>query len=178
MRTLLYANYTGVLSYKLDLTIKKSLLILFQNKIMEKEIIVGGHVLIMRAHGRYNVKVCKKMCGMIFKIEKRLKKIMKRYRLPSQIFIQFKSGDETLDGFYHVEPKKVAKNITAIDIFTKQLRELEKAEGEKSFEINLVDTLIHELVHNKVKEEKKTRRIVKAYMKKNKDKILSELSGR
>lgn len=142
---------------------------------MEKEIVVGDSVLIMKAIGKNNTETCKLVSKIIPKIEQRLIKIIEKYGLPEEILINFKTGDETLDGIYHSESKEVSKNITFIDIFTKQLSWMKKEKSEEEVSLNLIDTLIHELVHNKIQNETKTKKIVFVYMKKNRKKIINEL---
>ena len=129
---------------------------------MKKEITLGKRVLVLECG---NNKVCEahdEFLNFLLKNDKIFIELFNEYKIPEQIIVNFTRGDGKLAGKYYVQKKNVREHIIIVDIYTEVVNENDFTE--------IIDTFVHEIVHNKIKGDIKTGKIAK--------KIVRELLGK
>ena len=130
-----------------------------------KEIIFADRIIIINCITRNEKKSCDNFFNIMRFIEEKISKLMDSCGIPEQIILNFKKGDKTLSAMYYVNSKEISRHLIVIDIYTSPLKEM--SEKEKDFE--LIHSFVHELIHHKYKDEKKTDEMTKKYLKENLD---------
>ena len=127
----------------------------------KEEIKFGKRIIFVSYKGKHNEELCKFFIDLIKKIEKPSGELMDKYKIPGEIYLNFKFGDGSLDGIYFVQRKDVAEHMVIIDVYTRQLQ-LKRTKSEMiNLKINLIETFIHELIHHKISREGKTAKAAK-----------------
>lgn len=130
---------------------------------MEKDLVYGDRLLSVNVLDDDSKKFVRRFLKLVRRFEKEIHELMDDYEIPNEVLLNFQLGDGELEGFYHVSKKDVAENVVAIEFFTRPF--VEVFAGDKAMtDYELLDTFVHELIHNKYKSEKTTRRKAKEFM--------------
>ncbi len=132
---------------------------------MEQEIVFGGRIFLIKCFDDESLKIFDTLYEQMLSLEPRIKELMDECNIPGQIILNLIPGDESLYGQYFVQEKDVLKEMIIIDIYTKRWLAPGNAIYE-GMEVEVLDTFIHELLHNKYASEKKTKKKVKEFLSK------------
>ena len=128
-----------------------------QYKKVEKEIKFGKRIVLISYKGKYNKELAGFFIGIVKKLEKPLGKVMNNCDVPKEIHLNFKRGSGKLDGIYYIQKEDIAKLMIVIDVFTDGIKLTNDKIRRLDLEKNLLDTFVHEIVHNKYAKEGETR---------------------
>lgn len=122
-----------------------------------REVVFGKRILFLDCISEASCFAYDGFLEVLYSNEDFFNKIMDNYGLPSQVMILFRDGDGGLEGQYFVQQREVSKHVVVIEIYSNSY--------EDGNVLELVDTFVHEIVHNQVASESKTRRIVKGLLR-------------
>ena len=136
---------------------------------MRREIGVGSRIVLAVCEDKQSCEILEFFLKVLGNYEEDIGNLMDGCEIPQQVNLNFKLGDETLDGMYLIQEKKVSEHIIVIDIFTKHLEGVGD-KNKKGLMKHLLETFLHELIHHKNSSEKKTDKTTKKLV----EKILKE----
>jgi len=87
--------------------------------------------------------------SLLSRFGKEISHLMDKYEIPDQILLMFKVGNGDLQGMYRVHSEDISKHLIVIDIYTRHF-------FVYGSEHELLETFVHEIIHHKIKSEKKT----------------------
>ncbi len=131
---------------------------------MEKAVIFGERVFLVKWENKDNWEMFERLYEQMLAFEDKLNSLMEQCEIPEEIILNFKKGNDGLYGQYFVQDEDVSKKIIVIDIYTK--RWLKDKNRVSNIEVGILDTFVHELLHNKYKEEKITRKKAREFLAK------------
>lgn len=131
---------------------------------MKKEIFLRKRVLFLECDNKYSCAVHDDFLELLKELEYELSEIMDNYDVPEKIILSFKKRKDNLIGIYHTQEVDVRKHVIVIDIYVEPM-------PESMSEVDLLDTFVHEIVHNKIRNEKKTLEETKKIMLKLRERI-------
>ncbi len=139
---------------------------------MRKEVKFGKRIIFTECYDKHSCRVANLFFSLTGILDKDINSLMDKLKIPSNIILNFKKGDETLDGIYHVQCDGVSENyIIAIDIFTKQISISRNKEALRDLKLNLLDTFAHELAHHVYRNENKAAETASKFVRKVEKKI-------
>jgi hypothetical protein len=119
---------------------------------LEKDLVFGDRVLSVNIIDDKSKKFVGRFLKLAKKFEKEIHGLMDDY------------------GMFHIEGKRVSENLVIMDFFTRAF--FEEFKGEKYVtNYELIDTFVHELIHNRYKSEATTKRKAREFMKRIEKKL-------
>ncbi len=116
---------------------------------MRRVIEFGKRVILAECEEKRCDLVFESFLGLLERFRREISKIMDDYKIPNQIILMFKVGNGDLQGMYRVHSEDISKHLIVIDIYTRHF-------FVYGTEEDLLETFIHEIVHHRIKSEKKT----------------------
>lgn len=132
---------------------------------MEKEFVFGERVFCVNYKDKDSARVFEEFVKAMKEVEKEINGLMDVCVVPKEVVLNFKRGNGSLDGNYHVQGEKTSENVVAIDIFTKQWAKSLKKK-ERFVRQELMHTFAHEIYHNIYASEKKTEEKAQKFLRK------------
>lgn len=136
---------------------------------MKEEMSIGRRLVSINCKDKHSSEVLEFFLDVLESFEEDVEELMDRCGIPEEVDLNFSLGNKTLDGLYHVQKKEVSDYLVAIDIFTRHLQQAKDDNERRGLMKNLLETFLHELIHHKYSDEKKTdmaaKRIVRKILK-------------
>lgn len=129
---------------------------------MEEGIVFGNRIFLIRWLDDDSWNLFEKLYEQMLASEDKLTSLMDECKVPREIILNFKKGDESLYGQYFVQEESVSKEVIIIDIYTK--RWIKNKNRIANVQVQMLDTLVHELLHNKYREEYITREKAREFL--------------
>lgn len=129
--------------------------------------VFGKRILVISCSDRHSRLIWDIFFDFLTDIQERIDDLMDDCRIPLQVFLNFKKGDGSLEGIYHVQGKRTTRYVIVIDIYTANLRAPEKRRDKEILKKLLLETFVHELLHHRYKSHTYVDRKVKEFLQHN-----------
>lgn len=128
---------------------------------IEKRFIFGDRILGVKFSDNAADVIYESFLDILDNYSQELQDLMDLHLIPEELLVNFRAGKGDLLGFYYVNDDIVSKAVAIIDIYTKPLSRM----GRVKLYRELLDTFAHEIIHHSVRNEKKTRKLVKEFLR-------------